>query len=45
MPSGNSPTQSRMVNTIYWAKDDPPGRDRTTGRRFRPGPWAEGICS
>ena len=23
MPSGNSPTQSRIVNTIYWATDDP----------------------
>jgi len=23
MPSGNSPTQSRLVNTIYWVKDDP----------------------
>jgi len=23
MPSGNSPTQARTVNTIYWATDDP----------------------
>lgn len=23
MPSGNSPTQSRTINTIYWATDDP----------------------
>ena len=23
MPSGNSPTQARTVNTIYWAVDDP----------------------
>jgi hypothetical protein len=23
MPSGNSPTQSRMVNSIYWVTDDP----------------------
>jgi hypothetical protein len=23
MPSGNSPTQSRVVNTIYWVTDDP----------------------
>jgi hypothetical protein len=23
MPSGNSPSQARMVNTIYWATDDP----------------------
>jgi hypothetical protein len=23
MPSGNSPTQARTVNTIYWAHDDP----------------------
>ena len=23
MPSGNSPTQSRTVNTIYWVSDDP----------------------
>ena len=23
MPSGSSPTQSRIVNTIYWATDDP----------------------
>ena len=23
MPSGSSPTQSRTVNTIYWATDDP----------------------
>ncbi|MGB7282745.1 MAG: hypothetical protein WBE13_10820 [Candidatus Acidiferrum sp.] len=23
MPSGDSPSQSRIVNTIYWCKDDP----------------------
>lgn len=23
MPSGNSPTQARLVNTIYWCKSDP----------------------
>jgi hypothetical protein len=23
MPSGDSPTQARMINTIYWATDDP----------------------
>jgi hypothetical protein len=23
MPSGNSPTQSRLINTIYWCTDDP----------------------
>jgi hypothetical protein len=23
MPSGASPTQARILNTIYWAKDDP----------------------
>ena len=23
MPSGDSPTQARLVNTIYWCKDDP----------------------
>jgi len=23
MPSGDSPTQARMINTIYWASDDP----------------------
>jgi hypothetical protein len=23
MPSGNSPSQSRTVNTIYWVRDDP----------------------
>jgi hypothetical protein len=23
MPSGNSPTQSRLVNSIYWVTDDP----------------------
>jgi hypothetical protein len=23
MPSGDSPTQARMINTIYWSSDDP----------------------
>jgi hypothetical protein len=25
MPSGDSPSQARIVNTIYWCKDDPNG--------------------
>jgi len=38
MPSGNSPTQSRMVNTIYWAKDDPARpRSYDRGEPVRPG--------
>jgi hypothetical protein len=38
MPSGDSPTQARMVNRIYWAKDDP-ARAKSYDRGFpvRPG--------
>jgi hypothetical protein len=28
MPSGDSPTQARMINTIYWSSDDP-GRPKS----------------
>ena len=38
MPSGSSPTQSRIVNTIYWATDDPlQPRSFDTGIPVRPG--------
>lgn len=38
MPSAGSPTQARMVNTIYWAVDDPARpRSYDTGIPVRPG--------
>ena len=43
MPSAPSPTQSRMVNTIYWATDDPRlPRSFDTGTPVRPGENATG---
>ena len=43
MPSGNSPTQSRIVNTIYWATDDPVRpRSYDTGVPARPGALGSG---
>jgi hypothetical protein len=37
MPSGPSPSQSRMVNTIYWATDDPHRpKSYDTGRPLEP---------
>jgi hypothetical protein len=43
MPSGNSPTQARLLNTIYWVTDDP-GRPKSydTGIPLRPGGGEEG---
>lgn len=38
MPSGNSPTQSRMLNTIYWCSDDPTRpKSYDSGIPLRPG--------
>ncbi len=38
MPSGNHPTQSRLVNTIYWCTDDPNmPRSFDSGELARPG--------
>ncbi len=38
MPSGSSPTQSRMLNTIYWCADDPTQpKSYDTGTPLRPG--------
>ena len=43
MPSGNSPTQSRIVNTIYWVTDDPlRPRSYDRGIPVRPGVPASG---
>ncbi len=43
MPSGNSPTQSRIVNTIYWVTDDPVRpRSYDRGVPVRPGAAAAG---
>ncbi len=41
MPSGNSPTQSRTVNTIYWVTDDPE-RPRSYDRGVPLQPGARG---
>jgi hypothetical protein len=41
MPSGNSPTQSRTVNTIYWVTDDPQ-RPRSYDRGVPVQPGARG---
>ena len=41
MPSGASPTQSRTVNTIYWAVDDPRSQNpMTRGIPVKPGSTA-----
>lgn len=43
MASGNSPTQSRMVNSIYWVRDNPAEpRSYDTGVVVRPGHPGEG---
>jgi hypothetical protein len=43
MPSGASPTQSRTVNTIYWAVDDPlKPKSYDTGQPVKPGLTARG---
>jgi hypothetical protein len=43
MPSGNSPTQARTVNTIYWATDDPQRpRSYDTGTAAKPGTPGKG---
>jgi hypothetical protein len=43
MPSGASPTQARLINTIYWAVDDP-GKPKSydTGVPVTPGGSASG---
>jgi hypothetical protein len=39
LPSAPSPAQTRMVNTIYWATDDPARpKSHDTGAPIRPGP-------
>lgn len=43
MPSGDSPTQARTVNKIYWAKDDPARpKSYDTGIEVTPGSDREG---
>lgn len=43
MPSAASPTQSRMLNTIYWAKDDPAKpKSYDTGTPLVPGGGIDG---
>lgn len=43
MPSGASPTQSRLVNSIYWVRDNPhEPRSYDTGVMVRPGHPGEG---
>jgi hypothetical protein len=43
MPSSNSPTQARIVNTIYWATDDPVRpRSYDQGIPVRPGAFGSG---
>ena len=43
MPSGNSPTQARTVNTIYWVTDDPlRPKSYDSGTPFKPGMSATG---
>jgi hypothetical protein len=42
MPSGNSPTQSRIVNTIYWVTDDP-SRPKSYDRGVPVHPGAPGA--
>ena len=46
MPSGNSPTQARTVNTIYWVVDDPlRPRSYDQGVAVRPGRRGKATCS
>ena len=43
MPSGDSPTQARTLNTIYWAKDDPVRpKSYDRGLALRPGGGCDG---
>jgi hypothetical protein len=42
MPSGDSPTQARTVNTIYWVRDDP-SRPRSYDRGVPVKPGAPGV--
>jgi hypothetical protein len=43
MPSGASPTQARLINTIYWADDDPSKpKSYDTGVPLTPGGTATG---
>jgi hypothetical protein len=43
MPSGTSPTQARLINTIYWAVDDPvKPKSYDTGVPVTPGGTATG---
>jgi hypothetical protein len=43
MPSGASPTQARLINTIYWAVDDPDKpKSYDTGVPVIPGATANG---
>jgi hypothetical protein len=43
MPSGDSPSQARLVNTIYWCKDDPNGpKSYDTGAKIKPGGEQDG---
>jgi hypothetical protein len=43
MPSGDSPTQSRTVNTIYWVRDDPTKpRSYDQGVAVKPGAPGKG---
>jgi len=43
MPSGGSPTQSRQVNSIYWADDDPQRpKSYDRGRKVKAGVWEQG---
>jgi hypothetical protein len=43
MPSGASPTQARLINTIYWAVDDPEkSKSYDTGVPVTPGSSAAG---
>jgi hypothetical protein len=43
MPSGDSPTQARTINKIYWAKDDPDRpKSYDTGIEVTPGSDTEG---
>jgi hypothetical protein len=43
MPSGNSPTQSRMLNAIYWCTDDPVRpKSYDVGAPVRPGQQISG---
>jgi hypothetical protein len=44
MPCGNSPAQARMINTIYWAADDPAKpKSYDVGRPLTAGGTADGL--